>query len=168
MLCGQDLTKWYVAVRGIVKSIPQELSDVLPAVHSLTGCDTTSKVFKKYNAIKTVIKDYYHLLTDDRLNNKTDKYLVHCLSKSASNDKSFNDLRYSMYHQKSFQMNAEKLPCTSNSIQYHILRSYFQCFHWLHAAFQHKILLNTKDFGYDLNEEEYLVHSSFPLIIFYQ
>ena len=58
-------------------------------------------------------------------------------------------------------MNAEKLPCTSNSIQYHILRSYFQCFHWLHAPFQHKILLNTKDFGYDLNEEEYLV----PIII---
>ena len=27
-------------------------------------------------------------------------YLVHCLSNSASNDESFNDLRYSMYHQK--------------------------------------------------------------------
>ena len=97
-------------------------------------------------------------------------YLVHCLSNSASNDESFNDLRYSMYHQKKkkSRWNVEKLPCTSSSIQYHILRSYFQCFHWLHAAFQHKILLNTKDFGYDLNEEEYLVHSSFPLIIFYQ
>ena len=27
-----------------VKSIPQELSDVFPAVHSITSCDNTSKV----------------------------------------------------------------------------------------------------------------------------
>ena len=105
---------------------------------------------------------------DNRSNSNAEEYLIHCPSKSANNEKRFNDLRYSMYHQKSFQMDVEKLPCTSSIIQYHILRSYFQCFHWLHAAFQHKILLNTKDFGYDLNEEEYLVHSSFPLIIFYQ
>ena len=164
MLCGQGYMKGYVPVHDIVKSILQELSDVLQAVHTLAGCDTTSKISTEYNVIKTVNKDYYHLLTkfgksdmDDRLNNKAEEYLVHCLSKSASNDESFNDLRYSMYHQKSFQMDVEKLPCTSSSIQYHILRSYFQCFHWLHAPFQNKILLNPIDFGYDVNEEEYLV-----------
>ena len=120
MLCGQGHTKRYVAIHDIVKSIPQELSDVLPAIHSLTGCDTTSKNPTKYNAINTATKDYYHLLTEfgksdmgHRLNNN---YLVHCFSKSASNDESFNDLRHSMYHQKSFQMDVEKLPCTSSSI----------------------------------------------------
>ena len=99
-----------VAVHDIVKSIPQELLDVLPAVHGFSGCGTTSKISTKYNAIKTVTKDYYHLLTvfpksdmDDRLNNNAEEYLVHCLSKSASNDESFNDLRYTMHHQ-SFQM----------------------------------------------------------------
>ena len=77
-------------------SILQELSDVLPAVHSLTGCNTTSKISSKNNAIKTVTKD---LLTefgksdmDDRLNNNTEEYLVHCFSKSASNDESFNNV----------------------------------------------------------------------------
>ena len=136
MLCGQGHTKRYVAVHAIVKSIPQELQDVLPAVHSLTGCDTTSKISTKYNAIKTVTKDYYHLLSefgksgmDDRLNKNAEEYLVQCLSKSANNNESFNDLHYSMYHQKSFQMDVEKLPCISSSIQYHILRSYFKCFH---------------------------------------
>ena len=99
MLCGQGYAKRYVAVHDIVMSIPQELSDVLPAVHSLTGCNTTSKISSKNNAIKTVTKDYYHFLTefgksdmDDRLNNNTEEYLVHCFSKSASNDKSFNDV----------------------------------------------------------------------------
>ena len=89
----------------IVKSIPQKLSDVLPAVHSLTGCNTTSKISPKYNAIKTVTQDYYHLLTefgksemDNRSNSNAEEYLIHCLSKSASNEKRFNDLRYSMYH----------------------------------------------------------------------
>ena len=123
MLCGQGYMKGYVPVHDIVKSILQELSDVLQAVHTLAGCDTTSKISTEYNVIKTVNKDYYHLLTkfgksdmDDRLNNKAEEYLVHCLSKSASNDESFNDLLYSMYHQKSFQMDVEKLPCTSGSI----------------------------------------------------
>ena len=123
MLCGQGYMKGYVPVHDIVKSILQELSDVLQAVHTLAGCDTTSKISTEYNVIKTVNKDYYHLLTkfgksdmDDRLNNKAEEYLVHCLSKSASKDESFNDLLYSMYHQKSFQMDIEKLPCTSGSI----------------------------------------------------
>ena len=105
MLCGQGHTKRYVAVHDIVKSIPQELLDALPAVHSLTGCDTTSKISTKCNAIKTVTKDYYHLLTEflksdigDRLNNNAEEYQVQCLSKCASNDEGFNDLRYSMYH----------------------------------------------------------------------
>ena len=53
-LCGQDHMKRYVTVHDIIKSIPQELPDILPDVHSLTGCDTTSKISTKYNAIKTV------------------------------------------------------------------------------------------------------------------
>ena len=67
----------------IVKSIPQELSDVIPAVHSLISCDTTSKISARYSAIKTVTKDYCHLHTkfgksgmDDRLNNNAEEYLV--------------------------------------------------------------------------------------------
>ena len=50
-LCGQGHTKRYVAVHNIVKSIPQELWNVLPGVYSLTGCHTTSKISTKYNAI---------------------------------------------------------------------------------------------------------------------
>ena len=169
MPCGQGHTKRYVDAHGIVKSIPQKLSDVLPAVHSLTGCNTTSKISAKYNAIKTVTQNYYHLLTefgksemDNRSNSNAEEYLIHCHSKSANNEKRFNDLRYSMYHQKSFQMDVEKLPCTSSIIQYHILRSYFQCFHWLHAPHQNEILFNLKDFGYDLNEDQYLVSIIIP------
>ena len=64
MICGQGQTKRYVAIHDNVKSIPQDLSDVLPAVHSLTGSDATSKISAKYNAIKTINKDYYHLLTE--------------------------------------------------------------------------------------------------------
>lgn len=61
-LCGQDHSKRYIAIHDIVKSIPQELSDVLPAVYSSTGCDTTSNVLAKYTAIKNATKDYYHPL----------------------------------------------------------------------------------------------------------
>ena len=50
-------------------------------------------------------------------------------------------------------MELEKLPCTSSTIHFHILRAYLQCFHWLHAQFQNKTVLNPTDFGYDFNEE---------------
>ena len=168
MIAGQGHTKRYIAIHDIVKAIPQELSDVLPAVHSLTGCDTTSKISTKYTAIKAVNKDNYHLLTEFgkskinfKIGSNAEEYLVNCLNKSTNAVNNFNDLRYYMYHQKNFQMDVEKLPCTSSSIQFHILRSYLQCFHWLHAPFQNRILLNPIDFGYNFNEEEYLV----PIIV---
>ena len=51
-----------MAIYDTVEPIPQELSDVLPAVHSFTGCDTASKVSVKCTTIKNVTKDYYHFL----------------------------------------------------------------------------------------------------------
>ena len=101
------------------------MSDVLLAVHSLTGCDT-SKISTKYTAINTVSKEYYHLLTEfgksemnNKINRNAEEYSVHCLNKSSANCVNFNHLRYAMY-QKKFQMDVEKLPCTSCSIKFHI------------------------------------------------
>lgn len=48
------------------KSIPQELSDVFPPLHRLTGCDNASKVSTKYTVIKT--RDLLEIITTSLLN----------------------------------------------------------------------------------------------------
>ena len=90
---------------------------------------------------------------NDRITANTEEYLVHCLYKGVSNHKNFNDLCYTMYHKKTFQLDLEELPCTASTIHFYILGPYLHCFHWLHTPFQSKILLNPIDFDYDFSEE---------------
>ena len=82
-------------------------SYALLAVHSLNDCDTTSKVLTKQAAIKTVTKDYYHILTEfgksdmnNRITSNAEEYLLHFLSNGVSNNENFKDLLYTMYHQE--------------------------------------------------------------------
>ena len=46
-------SKLVVTVHDIVNDIDSDVADVLPAVHALTGCDTTSKIGTKAAALKT-------------------------------------------------------------------------------------------------------------------
>ena len=43
-----------------------------------------------------------------------EKYLVSCLSKNREED--FDALRFNKFHMKTFKMEFDKLPCTSDSI----------------------------------------------------
>ena len=51
-------TTCYVPLHTIFKCIGKDLSSVLPAVHSLTGCDITSKIGTKKSALKAEPKKY--------------------------------------------------------------------------------------------------------------
>ena len=124
----------------------------------------------KYTAIKTTTKDCYHLTEfgksdmNDRITGNTEEYLVHCLYKGVSNHENFNGLCCTMYHQKTFQLDLEELPCTASTICFYILGPYLHCFHWLHTPFQSKILLNPIDFGYDFSEELLIAIMVSPII----
>ena len=85
-----------------------------------------------------------------------EKFLVECISKS-SERYNFDDIRFEMYHQKSFQLDSEKLPPTSSSIHIHIKWAFLQSYHWLHAKFVESIEINHEDYGYELTEEDMLV-----------
>jgi len=50
--CGQDNTSRAVPIHDLVVEMPSILVSVLPAVHALIGCDTTSKVSTKHAAFK--------------------------------------------------------------------------------------------------------------------
>ncbi|KAG1714927.1 Thrombospondin-3b [Nymphon striatum] len=52
VLVGQGNTSRAIPIHDLAVEMPSILVSVLPAVHALTGCDTTSKVSTKYAAFK--------------------------------------------------------------------------------------------------------------------
>jgi hypothetical protein len=128
--------------------------EVLPAVHALTGCDTTSKVGTKLSALQTAEKYGYELLssfgtsdiTDEMIKN-AEKFLVRCIDHNSHVD-TFDDLRNQIYHRHSFKLDLERLPPTSSSIVQHIKRAFLQCFMWLNAPFAEHIELIPQEYGY--------------------
>ena len=85
-----------------------------------------------------------------------EKFLVDCISKD-SKVQTFDELRFQTYHRKNFQLDFEKLPCTSRRIRRHIKRAYLQTFRWINAASMESTDLNPVDYAYSLDDNEHLV-----------
>ena len=73
--------------------------DILPAIHALTGCDTTSKMGTKKKAIKKENKNAYHLLCYFGKNKisvsmiaDAEKFLVQCITSDDTDD--FDNLMF--------------------------------------------------------------------------
>ena len=84
-----------------------------------------------------------------------EKFLLNCITKS--NENTFDELRYIVYHEKHLQFDIERFPPTSASVRQHILRAYLQCYMWLHSPFLEDIQLNPLDYRYTLDENGDLV-----------
>ena len=163
-ITGRSNTQTIIPLHNLFNVMDHEVIDILPAVHALTGCDTTSKVGTKSAALKTAAKYGFQLLpmfgkvtelTEDIICN-AEKFLLRCISSNESlND--FDDLRYEIYHKKQLKFDVEKIPPTSNSIRQHIRRSYLQSYIWLHAAFDSNIVIEPLEFGYKLDVKGLLV-----------
>ena len=107
----------------------------LPAIHALTGCDTTSKVGMKLAFMKkpldlSLLEDFgvsaVHLTND--VIEKAERFLVSvCKPKSVANN--FDELRYEQYHSVK-NLDFWKLACTSAAIREHIRRAFLQTRKW--------------------------------------
>ena len=60
------------------------------------------------------------------------------------------------HHQKSFQLDLQKLPPTYSSIHIHIKRACFQCYLWVPCTVE-SIEINPGDYGYELTGDDMLV-----------
>ena len=99
-LGGQGATRRAIPVHDLAERIELRVRDILPAVHALTGCDTTSKVGTKKAALKAVECTGSELLSgfgkeplSDDMIAAAERFLVGCLS-DTSTVKSFDELRY--------------------------------------------------------------------------
>ena len=52
VLCGRGLTKRAIPFHRIVDVLDIRVIDVLPAIHALTGCDTTNTIGTKRAAVR--------------------------------------------------------------------------------------------------------------------
>ena len=116
-------------VHDIVNDIDSDVVDVLPAVHALTGCDATSKIGTKAAFVCGIelLHSFGKTEISDEMIANAEKFLLNCITSNCK----FNylyELRYHIYHTKTFQLDLEKLPPTSSSIKLHIKRAYLQTY----------------------------------------
>ena len=157
---------WLVRNSGVKRSIlplhdiclalGNELVMCLPALHALTGCDTTSKISTKLAAMKAIRNPenasmVLHFnsspLTEGTLQ-LAETFLAKCLKPSTDNTM-FDDLRLAEFSSSALKMDFEKTPCTSTNARKHIQRAYYQMQMWVQAPFRDATTtMNTESYGY--------------------
>ena len=163
MLCAQGAHSRAVPIHTIATSMDSDVIDIMPAVHALTGCDTTSNVGTKKAALEAaesgiserLLRFAKEPLSIDVITN-AEQFLICCCSPK-SKAKIFDRLRFEEYHKQAFKFDLEKIPPTSSSIINHIKRAYYQCFHWLKAPVCANIDIEPLEYGYILNDDGLLL-----------
>ena len=137
MRAGVGDSTRYVPLHLIFERKP-ELCSVLPVIHILTGCDTTSKVETKLSALKPpaaqLLSEFGKSLSSpnqEEIIHKSEQYLVQVL-KPKSTCTTMDDLRYEMYHHSKVS-DLHSLPPTSADLHLHILRCLYTTYTQMHC-----------------------------------
>ena len=114
-------------IHSLHSALGHSITDVLPALHSLTGCDITSKIGTKKAAIKAEPQNFLRHFgkspaTLPSLMNDAEQYLMKVINRK-SQAKTFTELRKEIYH-FSKSIFHQNLPPTSEGLQTHLLRSF--------------------------------------------
>ena len=119
-------------MHDLCEIVEKQIIETLPAIHSVSGCDTTNKVGTNHTAL-TKAKDYAYLIKNfgraemsDLMLENAEEYLTRVLAKEF---KKMDDLRTFKYHRMK-NLDFTKLPPTSTSLMLHIKRAYLQANRW--------------------------------------
>ena len=124
---GVGKTTRFIPIHSIHQTLTPNLAMVLPALHSLAGCDITSKIGTKKAALKADPIKYLlgfgvSATMNDSVIKEAEHYLVNVVdSKCRGND--FNQLRTYHFH-RSKSSTLHNLPPTSQGLEPHIQRAY--------------------------------------------
>lgn len=150
-------------------ALGRSLVNILPAIHALTGSDTTSKVSTKEKAFKIASHEKHQTqLADFGDNDLTtemiryaEEFLLECIGNKESISmgiETFDLLRHFVFHSKDKKdFDVEKLPCTSETIKLHIKRAFLQTHKWKYSAIIENISLSPLNYGYQLDDDTELV-----------
>ena len=144
-------------INAIRSKLGDECAQWLPAIHAMSGCDTTSKLFGIGKS--TVMKKSNHIIkeagpflsaqaTAEEIKEAGIKILCLIYDEKTTNF-NLNDIRLKKFEQnviKSLKsVNVQKLPPPPSAAKYHSYRVYYQVQVWLGNE-----TLKTTDWGWEL------------------
>jgi hypothetical protein len=133
------------------------IKKMLPALHALIACDTTSKIATKLTALNAIrIPTNLSLRSNFNCSQLTDNaiqlaeiFLVKCL-KPSTHLETFDQLRIDTFDNNALKLDFEKTACTSTNIKTHIQIRYYQMQLWIQAPFRNTTtLLNAEYYGFE-------------------
>lgn len=151
----RDSTR-HIPIHLLASRIGLDLCKVLPAVHTLTGCDYTSKVGTKPAAIKAnpLVLEHFGISRNGPTEEdmvKAESYLVQVMKKGTTLT-SMDSLRDQQYHH-SKGLSLHELPPTSHAIQYHIKRAYYATHEMTNILSLNEDPLNPLSYGFEEDDE---------------
>ena len=110
-------------IHDLANDLDSDFVEVLPAIHALIGCDTSSKVGTKSRAVREGADCYRLLYTfgwdalSDEMTADAEEFLLKCITKHDVD--TFDELRFIVYHEKYLEFDIERFPPTSDNIRQH-------------------------------------------------
>ena len=160
---GKGQTARHLPLHTLYERMGSDLVSVLPALHSLTGCDVTSKIGTKKSALKAnpqlLLKNFG--TSSSRAEFKlAEQFLIKVL-KNSSAASDFTEFRREDY-QTSRGASHMNLPPTSQGLLPHIERSYYNTYLITHALMTADIL--PEQSGYKLEDSQLVPATSWRVI----
>ena len=104
LVSGRGNSIAFFPIHDLANDLDSDLVEVLPAIHALTGCDTTSKVGAKSRAVREGAC-CYHLLyafgrdaLDDEMIADAETFVLKCITKHDVD--TFDEVRFIVYQEK--------------------------------------------------------------------
>ena len=153
---GRGNTARHVPLHILYPRVGSDLCLVLPALYTLTGCDSTSKIGTKKSALhadaEILLKEFGKSLSvSDSAVQNAEKFLVKVL-KNNSVSNNFTNLRREMYHSSNATTHLN-LPSTSQGPLPHTQRSYYSTYIITHILTSGTTeAISPLDYGYTLKD----------------
>ena len=154
----------YIPAHKIATHLGPAICKALPAFHSLTGCDSTSALFRvgKTKAWNGITKNQAHLNhlaeigqspdIDEQIATNAEVFICSLYDAAKKSPKTSDEARYLMFCQKT--KNNLLLPPTSDSLKQHIARANFQSYVWRRALVARQDLPSPVGYGWKLEDNE--------------
>ena len=168
-VCESWCRRQYIPLHTMCQCLAALQSEVLPAVHSLTGCDITSKVGTK-KAAQTAepqkfLKNFGKLpQLSSSMTTRAEHYNMIKVSKPKSTAKTFTELRAEVFHHNKTS-SLHNLNPTSEGILPHIKRSFYntyiliQCLE-IQLDMENTVVLNPEECRFVHDQDELIIKTS--------
>lgn len=158
----------YIPLHTMYQRLDASLCEVLPAVHSLTGCDITSKVGTKKAALtaepQKFLKNFGKLpQLSSSMITRAEQYMMKVL-KPKSTAKTFTELRAEVFHHNKTS-SLHNLHPTSEGILPHIKRSFYNAYNIIQCLEiqldkEYTVVLNPEECGFVHEQDELIPETS--------